>query len=174
MVVKKKNMAGDMAKMLQREIAKNKTIYDLSQNTNIDTDSKHLNLADRGLTDLSFLPKLIQDFSKLEVLDLSNSDLRSKDSIQQLCVMLDENSTIKELKLRDCKINAKTLTAISGALTKSCNEHLIRLDIRDNPIQDEQYKILFGLLQSNHTILNVDYTLYVEENINSLKKFREL
>lgn len=29
-VVKKKNMAGDMAKMLQREIAKNKTIYDLS------------------------------------------------------------------------------------------------------------------------------------------------
>ena len=82
MVVKKKSMGGDQAKMLQKEIAKNKAIYDLSQGDKLDTDAKALNLADRNLNDLSFLPKMIADFTKLEVLDLSNSDLRSKDSVR--------------------------------------------------------------------------------------------
>ena len=87
--------------------------------------------------------------------------------------MIDENSTIKELRLRDCKINAKTLTELAGVLTKTQNQHLIHLDIRDNPIQDEQYKLLFGLLQNNHTILNIEYTLYDEENIKKYNEFRE-
>mmetsp|Transcript_7496 Transcript_7496/g.9066 ORF Transcript_7496/g.9066 Transcript_7496/m.9066 type:complete len:140 (+) Transcript_7496:140-559(+) len=139
-------MSSEQAKLLEREIKKNKAIYDLSQQQDLDRESKSLSLADQRLTDLSFLPKMMQDFTKLEVLDLSNSDLRSKESVHQLCIMIDENDTIKELKLRECKINAKTLSELAGVLTKSCNEHLKILDIRDNPIEDEQYKVLFGLL----------------------------
>ena len=48
-----------------------------------------LDLAKHNLTDLSFLPKMISDFTKLEVLDLSNSDMRSKESVRQLCIMID-------------------------------------------------------------------------------------
>jgi len=42
----------------------------------MDKDSKALDLAGKNLSDLSFLPKMMKDFTKLETLDLSNSDLR--------------------------------------------------------------------------------------------------
>jgi hypothetical protein len=44
--------------------------------TGRDAKTTTLDLADRKLTDLSFLPKLIQEFNNLQELDLSNSDLR--------------------------------------------------------------------------------------------------
>ena len=80
-VVKKKGMGGHDAHMLEKEIAKNKAIYDLSQQPDFDVNSKQFSLANKNLTDLSFLPKMMSDFTKLEVLDLSSSDLRSKDSV---------------------------------------------------------------------------------------------
>ena len=172
--VKKSSMGNEQAKMLKKEIAKNKAIYDLAQGEELDTSATALNLDDRNLTDLSFLPKMMADFTKLEVLDLSNSDLRSKESVRQLCQMIDENDTIKSLKVQNCKINAQTLTMLAGALTKSENANLTSLDIRDNPIQDEQYKILFGLLQNNASIMQLDYTLYDDENIKKLQEFRLL
>ena len=63
--------------------------------------------------------------------------------------MIEENYTIKHLILRDCKINGKSLSVIAGALTNKSNANLQKLDIQDNPIQDPQYKVLFGLLQNN-------------------------
>ena len=45
----------------------------------IDVDTKDLQL--NNLKDVSFLPKMIADFSSLEKLDLSESDLRSSDSV---------------------------------------------------------------------------------------------
>ena len=81
MVVKKKGMGGAEANMLEKEIAKNKAIYDISQQPDFDVNSKQFSLANKNLTDLSFLPKMMSDFTKLEVLDLSSSDLRSKDSV---------------------------------------------------------------------------------------------
>ena len=158
--------------MLQNEILKNKQIMNLAKSTYFDKDSKKLSLADQNLTDLSFLPKMISDFTKLEILDLSNSDLRSKTAVKQLCQMVDENGSLKTLKVRNCKINASTLTILAGALTKACNENLRCLDISDNPIQDSQYKMLFGLLQNNQSLTVLEYTLYDDENRKNLKKFR--
>ena len=45
----------------------------------IDADAKDLQL--NKLKDFSFLPKMIADFSSLEKLDLSDSDLRSSESV---------------------------------------------------------------------------------------------
>ena len=62
--------------------------------------------------------------------------------------MIDENDTIKNLVLRNCKLTGNNLLLLAGALTQTNNEHLIKLDIRENlSIQDAQYKVLFGLLQ---------------------------
>jgi len=48
--------------------------------------------------------------------------------------MIDENSTITSLIVRNCKINASNLSLIAGALTKENNQFMTNLDIRDNPI----------------------------------------
>ena len=45
----------------------------------IDVNAKDLEL--NNLKDFSFLPKMIADFSSLEKLDLSDSDLRSSESV---------------------------------------------------------------------------------------------
>ena len=125
-----------------------------------DTQAKELDLGGQNLKDLRFLPKMIQEFKVLEILDLSNSDMRIKESVEQLCKMIDENETIKTLVLRHCNINGKALSTIADALTKTENKNLQNLDIRDNPIQDPQYKVLFGLLQNNDSLLEIEYTLY--------------
>ena len=125
-----------------------------------DTQAKELDLGGQNLKDLRFLPKMIQEFKVLEILDLSNSDMRIKESVVQLCKMIDENETIKTLVLRHCNINGKALSTIADALTKTENKNLQNLDIRDNPIQDPQYKVLFGLLQNNDSLLEIEYTLY--------------
>ena len=101
-----------------------------------DTQAKELDLGGQNLKDLRFLPKMIQEFKVLEILDLSNSDMRIKESVEQLCKMIDENETIKTLVLRHCNINGKALSTIADALTKTENKNLQNLDIRDNPIQD--------------------------------------
>ncbi len=60
--------------------------------------------------------------------------------------MIDENETLKELILRRCMLNGRALSILADALTKTTNKNLKTLDITENPIQDEQYKVLFGLL----------------------------
>ena len=45
----------------------------------IDVNAKDLEL--NNLKDVSFLPKMIADFCPLEKLDLSDSDLRSSESV---------------------------------------------------------------------------------------------
>jgi len=88
--------------------------------------------------------------------------------------MLDENGSIKTLNLSNCRINASNLTLIAGALTKPNNQLLITLDIRDNPIEDPQYKVLFGLLQNNKSLIHLNYTLYDEHNIHHLEGYRKM
>jgi len=60
--------------------------------------------------------------------------------------MIDENDTIESLILQECNMNGNTLSTIAGALTKKNNRNLTFLDLRKNPIQDAQLKVLFGLL----------------------------
>jgi len=47
-----------------------------------DVTAKELDLKDVDLKDMAFLPKMIQQFNCLETLDLSNSNLQSKASVQ--------------------------------------------------------------------------------------------
>ena len=124
--------------------------------------------------DLSFLPKMINEFKALEVLDLSNSDLSKKSQVEQICKMIDENNTIKELRLSNCKLNGSALTMLADSLTKTTNENLTHLDFRENHyIQDPQLKVLFGLLQNNSSIRSIEYTLQDEHNHNNLLKLKE-
>ena len=48
------------------------------------------------------------------------------------------------------------------------------LDIRDNIIPDESYKTLLAMLYRNQTIRDIRYTLQNEENLERMKKFKEL
>ena len=57
---------------------------------------------------------------------------------------------------------------IADALTKKNNRNLTTLDIRKNPIQDSQLKVLFGLLQNNKDILDIKYDLYDHENLEKV------
>ena len=86
MNVKKKLMGNQQARILENEIKKNNLIAKVSgEGFDMDYDTTVLNLAKHNLNDLSFLPKMISDFTQLEDLDLSNSDMRSKESVRQLC-----------------------------------------------------------------------------------------
>ena len=63
--------------------------------------------------------------------------------------MIDDNQTIERLLLKNCYINGNTLNIIADALACSANSNLLYLDIRNNPIQDPQYKVLYSLLNCN-------------------------
>lgn len=119
----------------------------------------------------SLQPILKHEFTNLQELDLSNSDIRSSSAVKQLCKVIDNNETIQKLVLQYCNINAKTLTIIADTLTRDGKSHLLILDIRNNPIQDPQYKVLYGLLMNNESILRIYYTLLEEENLEMLKGF---
>ena len=171
----KKHGSNKLAGQLKDELDKNQAINEVKEALAYDTNAKELDLKNVDMKDMAFLPKMIQQFNCLETLDLSNSNLQSKSSVQQVCQMIDENDTIKNLILRNCKLTGNNLLLLAGALTQSNNEHLIKLDIRENlSIQDAQYKVLFGLLQQNTFILEIQYDLVNEENLESLKLFREL
>lgn len=88
--------------------------------------------------------------------------------------MIDDNETIERLILQNCNINGKTLNIIADALTCTANSNLLLLDIQKNPIQDPQYKVLYGLLMSNESIETIKYTLYEESNLQMLREFQSL
>ena len=87
--------------------------------------------------------------------------------------MLDDNQAIETLVLRNCRINTKGLNLICNYLARNQKQHLLVLDIRDNPIPDPQYKMLFSLLQNNQTLIDIKYSLVDEENSEKLKVFRK-
>jgi|FrelakmetLWP11LW_1041352.scaffolds.fasta_scaffold753089_1 hypothetical protein len=64
----------------------NKAINEVRKNMDYDVNAKELDLKDKLKDmDLKFLPKMIKQFSFLETLDLSNSDLHSKTSVEKVC-----------------------------------------------------------------------------------------
>jgi hypothetical protein len=67
---------------LRQELAKNKSIFQMNEALAYDVGAKQLDLKDVAMKDLMFLPKMIQEFKCLETLDLSNTDLRSKSSVE--------------------------------------------------------------------------------------------
>jgi Ran GTPase-activating protein (RanGAP) involved in mRNA processing and transport len=127
-----------------------------------------LSLSNKNLQDFSMLPKMCQDFSALKSLDLSNNNLHSVDSLHQVSNMLDQNQTIETLVLRNCKINTKGLNTLCNNLASLQNPNLLHLDIRDNPIPDPQFKMLFSLLQNNSSLIDIEYTLNDHENMEKL------
>ena len=62
----------------------------------------------------------------------------------------------------------------AGTITNAGNQNLIFLDIRNNPIQDPQYKVLYGLLMNNSSILRIEYTLMEEKNLEMIEEFKSL
>ena len=87
--------------------------------------------------------------------------------------MIDENHTIESLVLQNCKINAKGLNAICNHLASHKNDHLTVLDIRENPIPDPQFKMLFSLLQNNNSLVDIRYTMNDDENVKKLEDFND-
>lgn len=63
---------------------------------------------------------------------------------------------------------------IGAALSNPNNQNLRYLDISDNPIEDPQYKVLFGILHHNQALLSVEYTLYDEENHKWMQMYKQL
>ena len=64
MNVKKKLMGNQQARILENEIKKNNLIAKVSsEGFDMDYDTTVLNLAKHNLNDLSFLPKMISDFT---------------------------------------------------------------------------------------------------------------
>ena len=53
------------------------------------------------------------------------------------------------------------------------NHSIKLLDISDNTIQDESYKILLGMLVRNNVLIDIKYSLENEENIKRLQAFEQ-
>jgi len=117
------------------------------------------------------LPKIVKDFSNLQLLDLSNNDFRVPSSLDNLEIMIHETKTVKHLVLSNCKISAKGLNIICSFLSSEEAFHIRSIDIQNNPIPDPQLKILFSLLQRNKQLLEVKYTLTDHENIQHLARY---
>ena len=164
----KKSGEEKLKKYFQIELEKNKKIQELGEVIKDGT----LHLQDKDIQDFSILPKIVQDFSQLKILDLSNNNLRSADQCDQVFQMLDDNHTIEKLVISNCKINNKGLNAICNHLASTQHKTLLELDIRDNPIPDPQFKMLFSLLQNNDYLVEIKYTLNDEDNIKKLETFK--
>ena len=78
---------------------------------------------------------MIRDYTALETLDLSENYI-GNDGAKDIAAMIEENKTIKRLKLTNCHIGTKGLQAIVSALSKE-GENLESLDIRGNAIPDK-------------------------------------
>ena len=107
---------------------------------------------------------MIRDYSALETLDLSDNYI-GNDGAKDIAAMIEENKTIKKLKLTNCHIGTKGLQVIVSALSKEGCENLEFLDIRGNAIPDKQLKILLVLMYNNRNIREIDYSLCEEKNI---------
>ena len=84
------------------------------------------------MKDLTFLPKMTQEFKNLKTINLSNCDLRSKNSVMQVCQMIDQNDSIETLILKNCKLNGSGLLLLADVLTKTTSPPITRLDITEN------------------------------------------
>lgn len=113
-------------------------------------------------------------FTNLQEVDLSYSDFRQKTQVMDFCNLIEKNKTMQKLVLQYCNINARTLNLIAQTITNAGNQNLIFLDIRNNPIQDPQYKVLYGLLMNNSSILRIEYTLMEEKNLEMIEEFKSL
>ena len=162
--------------MLKAEISKNIAINKLNADDEVNTDlaTDKLDLGGQNLKDLAFLPKMIPEYTNLETIDLSNSDMRIENNVKQLCAMIDGNNTLQHLILQKCHINGNTLNLIADALCRDSNSNLKTVDIRENPIQDPQYKVLLGLMQANERLDSIEYTLNDQDNLHAVEQFKGL
>ena len=89
---------------MKSELAKNREINRYGMDTAVDEHDratmKELDLADKKVN-VQAVSKMIRDYSALEVLDLSGNVLGNHGA-KDIAVMIEENNTIKKLKLFNC------------------------------------------------------------------------
>lgn len=86
--------------------------------------------------------------------------------------LIEETQTIKELSLRNNRIGPTGLQHICSSLTK--NTSIKVLDIRDNLIEDESYKIVLAMLLRNQTLVTIKYSVANKENVARISRFEEV
>ena len=85
---------------MKTELAKNREIQRYGTRTESDGNKKELDLADQHVS-VAAVSKMIRDYSALEVLDLSENII-GNDGAKDIAAMIEENHTIKRLKLTNC------------------------------------------------------------------------
>ena len=106
---------------------------------------------------------MIKFKAALQDLNLSGNKLGNHGA-KDVAEMIDENSTIQRLKLKDCGIGSQGLQQIVSALCKEGNDNLESLDIRGNFVPDKHLKMLLVLMYKNRNIQEIQYTLINPEN----------
>ena len=106
---------------------------------------------------------MIRDYNQLETLDLSGNILGNHGA-RDIAAMIEENNTIKVLKLYDCQIGTHGLQEICSALCRKGNENLEYLDISKNLVPDKHLKMLLVLMYKNRNIQNMEYSLIQDSN----------
>lgn len=103
-------------------------------------------------------------------MDLTDNKLGNRGAIE-ITQLIEHTTTIERLNLSKNRIGPSGLQHICSALT--VNKSIKYLDITDNMVQDESYKILLAMLFRNPWILNIKYSLTNEENQKRLEKFKQ-
>ena len=93
---------------------------------------------------------------------------------KDITAMIEENSTIKRLKLKNTGIGSQGLQLIVSALCSEGNENLESLDIQGNYIPDKHLKMLLVLMYKNRNIQEIWYTLVETENQDRKSKYLKM
>ena len=102
--------------------------------------------------------------AQLQDLNLSGNVLGNAGA-KDIASMIEENQTIKKLKLKNCGIGSQGLQLIVSALcAEEGNEQLESLDIQGNFIPDKHLKMLLVLMYKNRNRQEISYTLVETEN----------
>ena len=98
-------MSREAKQLLKKELNKNREIKKLESKQ--DNDDRTLDLTNANLS-TSVFQKMIRDYTALETLDLSENNI-GNDGAKNIAAMIEENKTIKSLKLTNCQIGTKGL-----------------------------------------------------------------
>jgi hypothetical protein len=161
-----------------------KEINFVSETTSKKKKSLELNLknVDLNITDTNLIPKtprvvptntssLLQKFYKGikdETLDLSKTKLSSIE-IHQLCVALQDNTSVKYLNLESTGITNKHLNHVATMLSK--NKSIVELNLSGNEISN--WNLISNALLKNQTICKIDFGNVNEKDVQMVELIQE-
>jgi hypothetical protein len=156
-------------KTKKKSLELNLKSVDLNINTEFNTTNNMVSKTPRIVpTNTSSLLQKFYKGIKDEKLDLSKTKLSSIE-IHQLCVALQDNTSVKYLNLESTGINNKNLNHVAMMLSK--NKSIVELNLAGNEISN--WNLISNALLNNQTICKIDFGNVNEKDVQLVELIQD-